>query len=59
MWLDAPAQNANVFPEVAVGGWAVDLGAPSGTGVTAIQLWAYPNPGSGQAPIFGGGNLRD
>jgi hypothetical protein len=54
MWLDAPAQNANVFPEVAVGGWAVDLGAPSGTGVTAIQLWAYPNPGSGQAPIFGG-----
>jgi hypothetical protein len=35
-------------------GWAVDTSAMSGTGIDAIHVWAYPNPGSGQPPVFVG-----
>jgi hypothetical protein len=38
-----------------VAGWAIDTGAESGTGVDAVHVDAYPNPGSGAAPIFLGG----
>jgi hypothetical protein len=54
MFIDAPTHNANVQPDVMVGGWAVDVGAATGAGVNAVQVWAYPNPGSGQAPVFAG-----
>ena len=37
-----------------IGGWSIDQTAASGTGVDAIHVWAYPNAGSGQAPIFAG-----
>ena len=33
-------------------GWAIDGAAPTGTGVTAIDVWSYPNPGSGTAPQY-------
>jgi len=33
-------------------GWAIDTGAREGTGVDAVQVWAYPAPGSGTDPIF-------
>ena len=33
-----------------IGGWAVDLDAAAGTGVTTLHAWAYP--ASGGAPIF-------
>ena len=35
-----------------VAGWATDLAAASGTGVGAVQVWAYPNPGSGEPARF-------
>jgi len=35
-----------------VTGWAIDRSAASGIGVDALHVYAYPNPGSGQAAIF-------
>jgi hypothetical protein len=53
MMIDAPADGREVQP-FRVGGWAVDLGATTGTGVDAIHVYAYPNPGSGTPPVFAG-----
>jgi len=51
MSLESPASGAATQPLV-ISGWAVDLAEPSGTGVDAIHVYAYPNPGSGQPPVF-------
>ena len=50
MSLDVPTANATVQPSFAVSGWALDAGSPSGTGVDAVHVWAFPT--SGAAPIF-------
>jgi hypothetical protein len=50
--LDGPTQNAQVKAPFVISGWAGDSGAASGTGVDAVHVWAYPNPGSGAAPLF-------
>jgi hypothetical protein len=53
--LDSPAQGA-VVPSgtgVFVGGWAIDRGAASGTGIDAVHVWIYPNGGAG-TPFFAG-----
>ena len=51
--LDTPAVagivNGAAF---SISGYAVDVAAASGTGVDAIHVYAYPEPGSGQTPIF-------
>src|SRR5262249_19394147 len=39
MSLDGPANNATISQPFNTGGWAVDLGASSGTGVDAIHVW--------------------
>ncbi len=53
MALDAPRAGASVTAEgFAIGGWAVDTGSPTGTGVDIVQAWAYPTTGA--APIFVG-----
>jgi hypothetical protein len=52
MSLDAPAQLGAVGSSFYAAGWAIDRTAASGTGVDAVHVWAYPNPGSGQAPVF-------
>lgn len=52
MWVDGPAQNQTITQTFSVAGWAVDLAAPSGVGVDAIHVWAYPI--SGAAPMFVG-----
>lgn len=52
MWVDAPAQNQTLSQNVFVGGWAVDTAAPSGPGVDAIHVWAYP--AGGTSPVFVG-----
>jgi hypothetical protein len=52
MSLDLPAANAVVAQPFTVAGWALDMGAASGSGVDAIDVWAYPNPGSGAAPQY-------
>jgi hypothetical protein len=54
MSLDTPTHNATVIQPFAVGGWAIDTGANSGTGVDTVHLWAFPNPGSGQAAVWVG-----
>ena len=42
MALDAPQADATFGSTLLVSGWAVDAGAPSGTGVDAVHVWAYP-----------------
>jgi hypothetical protein len=56
MSLDAPVAGATVGPRFNVAGWAIDRGASNGSGVDTVHVYAYPNPGSGQAPIFLGAN---
>lgn len=41
-YLDTPANNATVASTFAIGGWAIDFGAPYGTGIDAIDVWACP-----------------
>jgi Tol biopolymer transport system component len=48
--IDVPSSNAAVREPFMVAGWAVDLGAAEGTGVTTLHAWAYPTAGG--APIF-------
>ncbi|MCX6546022.1 MAG: hypothetical protein NTV05_16625 [Acidobacteria bacterium] len=54
MAFDAP--GATVTQPFTLTGWAVDLGkipGPGrGPGIDTVHIYAYPNPGSGQAPIF-------
>jgi hypothetical protein len=52
MSLDAPLDNSYVGATFTVSGWAIDRGAATGTGVSAVQIWAYPNPGSGQPAVL-------
>src|SRR6185369_3037631 len=50
MSLDLPLDGSTVGQTFSVGGWALNLGEPSGTGVDAIHVYAYPV--SGGAPVF-------
>jgi glucose/arabinose dehydrogenase len=42
MALDTPPPGATVLSSFFVGGWALDRGAPDGTGVDAVHVWAFP-----------------
>jgi hypothetical protein len=48
--IDAPRQQQDVAQPFAIGGWAADMDAPQGTGVTGAHVWAYPLAGG--PPIF-------
>lgn len=50
--VDTPLNGATVGQPFQVSGWAIDRGAPAGTGVDSIHIYAFPNPGSGAAGIF-------
>jgi hypothetical protein len=52
MAVDTPAWGSEVTQPFIVAGWAIDRAAWWGTGVDTLHVWAYPNPGSGAAPIF-------
>ena len=57
MSIDVPGPESTVSTSTfAVSGWSIDRGieavGPSGTGVDALHVYAYPNPGSGQPAIF-------
>ena len=54
MWIDAPGDGASLVQPFTLGGWALDAGAASDSGVDAVHVWAYPNPGSSQPPLFVG-----
>jgi hypothetical protein len=50
--LDYPRAQQVLPSDFVVSGWAADLGAPAGSGVDAIHVYAFPDPGSGKAPVF-------
>jgi hypothetical protein len=54
MMIDTPGQNALVGNYFLLGGWAYDGTSSTGSGIDAVHLWAYPNPGSGAPPFFVG-----
>jgi uncharacterized delta-60 repeat protein len=44
--LDRPVNGSTVGQYFTVSGWAVDLGAESGTGISAVYVWAFPANGA-------------
>ena len=58
IFIDVPAPVYEPFfppllgTDVRVAGWAIELGAATGTGVDTVHVWAYPT--SGAAPLFVG-----
>jgi hypothetical protein len=54
MNVDAPGAGTTAIQPFMLGGWAIDRGAATGTGVDYVDIWAAPNPGSGQAAIYVG-----
>ncbi len=48
--IDTPAARRVVSQPFALAGWAVDLDSPSGTGIAAPHVWAYPLAGG--RPVF-------
>jgi glucose/arabinose dehydrogenase len=52
MAVDAPLHLSTVDRPFLIGGWALDAGAASGTGVDTIHIWAYPVGGG--TPTFVG-----
>jgi M6 family metalloprotease-like protein len=52
MAVDSPAAGSTLPQPFTISGWAIHPAAPTGTGVDAVHIWAYP---SGGAPaIFAG-----
>lgn len=50
--IDLPGLGSRVTGWLSIGGWALDRRASRGSGIDVVQVWAYPAPGSGSAPIF-------
>jgi hypothetical protein len=51
--IDGPAPESTIDGSpFSVTGWAIDRSAPSGTGVDALHVYAYRDPGSGQPAVF-------
>jgi hypothetical protein len=50
--MDMPLNFSTVNRWLAIGGWAVDMRASTGTGVDLVHVLAYPNPGTGQQPMM-------
>ena len=42
--IDVPRARATVDSPFMIGGWAIDLDAMDGTGVTTLHAWAFPSP---------------
>ena len=51
--IDVPVNGSTVATTFAIGGWAIDTGAPEGTGVDAIHVWAFKNSDPNQAQFVG------
>jgi hypothetical protein len=48
--IDSPRRQQDVAQPFTLAGWAADLDAPAGTGVSTIHVWAYPLAGG--PPVF-------
>lgn len=57
MNLEYPVHGSTIGRPFLVQGWAVDLGAPTGTGVATVHVWAYP--AGGGSPVFLGADYGD
>jgi hypothetical protein len=53
--IDTPGQNTTATQPFTLSGWAVDTGAPTGTGIDEIAVWAYPATGTGSPTFVGSG----
>jgi hypothetical protein len=58
MNIEWPANGSTLSPPLTVYGWAIDKGATDNAGIDSVIVWAYPNPGSGEAPIVLGQALH-
>jgi subtilisin len=54
MSVDTPVNGSTHAVPFTVAGWAIDRRAASTTGVDAIHVWAYPDPGSNAPAQFVG-----
>jgi hypothetical protein len=54
--IDTPTANQTVTSAFEVGGWALDAGAPTGTGVDAVALYVFPNDGAAPGVYIGQGS---
>jgi len=52
--VDTPTNNSTVDRPFLIGGWAIDTGAPTGTGIDAVHVWAYPVAPATGSPVFVG-----
>ena len=53
--IDGPAAGVTLKQPFNISGWALDARPGySTTGVDAVHVYAYPNPGSGEPPVFVG-----
>ena len=50
MVLDAPAAGAVATQPSRGGGWTLDRGATTGTGIDAVHIWAFPVWAGGLGP---------
>ncbi len=51
--IDTPAASATVGQPFTIAGWAIDTGAPSGTGIQYLHIYARPTGTSGQGTFLG------
>jgi hypothetical protein len=49
--IDTPAEGQVTLP-FQVAGWSIDRAGLFGSGMDVIHVYAFPNPGSGAAPLF-------
>jgi N-acetylneuraminic acid mutarotase len=54
--VDTPQPSQVVTSAFEVGGWALDAGAPSGTGVEAVHFYVFPNDGASPGVFMGSGS---
>jgi hypothetical protein len=54
--LDTPREGYVVTSSFEVGGWALDQGSPTGTGVDAVQFYVFPNDGASPGVFIGTGS---
>jgi hypothetical protein len=53
MDFDTPREGYVVTSAFEVGGWAIDAGSPTGTGVDAVQVYVFPNNGASPGVFIG------
>jgi hypothetical protein len=54
--LDTPREGYVTTSAFEVGGWALDAGSPTGTGVDAVQFYVFPNDGAAPGVFIGTGS---